>query len=150
MAAKKWQQKAAGEEGRPSMQLVVDGCRAAGGSQPCPTAVPVPVALLSTEAKVLHFTITCNPDLQDILQTVAATLLNTTGVTVNAAEVGKILPQRAHDWMQRHDLRLCRLLACYPFDFDVQYNGRRRCVQYLHGSAIAWYTFVSSEGQVWL
>eukprot|EP00929_Paragymnodinium_shiwhaense_P102784 TRINITY_DN66019_c0_g1_i1.p2 TRINITY_DN66019_c0_g1~~TRINITY_DN66019_c0_g1_i1.p2 ORF type:complete len:111 (+),score=16.80 TRINITY_DN66019_c0_g1_i1:264-596(+) len=52
--------------------------------------------------------------------------------TLPGTDLGRGLPEAQRSWLKAQDLRLCRILDCYPQDFAIHGQGGVVDVQCLH------------------
>eukprot|EP00929_Paragymnodinium_shiwhaense_P085614 TRINITY_DN4602_c0_g1_i2.p1 TRINITY_DN4602_c0_g1~~TRINITY_DN4602_c0_g1_i2.p1 ORF type:complete len:135 (-),score=25.63 TRINITY_DN4602_c0_g1_i2:381-785(-) len=97
---------------------------------PSADVVPLPVWSLAPHelARKKAVELSKSNDMQNFLTLVAAIVMNN-GKLQYAPEVGRQLPEEVQAWLRYHDLRMCSLLAYYPYDFKVHKAGRGRRIE---------------------
>eukprot|EP00929_Paragymnodinium_shiwhaense_P034602 TRINITY_DN18801_c0_g2_i21.p1 TRINITY_DN18801_c0_g2~~TRINITY_DN18801_c0_g2_i21.p1 ORF type:complete len:206 (-),score=10.52 TRINITY_DN18801_c0_g2_i21:106-723(-) len=120
---------------RTSQPSCVEVCRG-----PDPPSVPIPYSLMqrcgeTPEQKLARLTNEQNQDLQGLLRFIATHLLDQEDQTERAMDLGRRLPRHLRAWLRDQDLRVGRILKCYPWDFRVYEEDTEVYAQYLHSRA---------------
>eukprot|EP00929_Paragymnodinium_shiwhaense_P034604 TRINITY_DN18801_c0_g2_i7.p1 TRINITY_DN18801_c0_g2~~TRINITY_DN18801_c0_g2_i7.p1 ORF type:complete len:205 (-),score=13.28 TRINITY_DN18801_c0_g2_i7:671-1285(-) len=119
---------------RTSHPSCVEVCRG-----PDPSSVPIPYSLMqrceTSEQKLARFTNEQNQELQRLLRFIANHLLDQEDQTERAMNLGRRLPRDLRAWLRQHDIRVGRILKCYPLDFRIYEEDTEVYAQYLHSRA---------------